>query len=90
MPSPTTIRIEHGDFVHQETFISKLDADHWRSMMEETLRTSIATALELRLFAAALAGMVRRLGGSHTRDHWLTGMSRPGSAPPSPGNTGSA
>ena len=90
MPRPTTVRIEHGDFVHEETFISKLDADHWRRMMEETLLMSLATALDLHLLAAGLAGTVRRLGGPHARDHWLSAKPRPGSVVPSAGGAGSA
>ena len=90
MPRPTTVRIEHGDFVHEETFISKLDADHWRRMMEETLLISLATALELHLLAAGLAGTVRRLGGPHAWDQWLSGEPRPGSVVPKPGGVGAA
>ena len=32
-----TVRIDRVGFTHEEHFLSKVDAEHWREMMEQTL-----------------------------------------------------
>jgi len=69
MPLHTTARVEHGDFVHEETFISVTDAYHRQQMMKETLAMPEAAALDLHVFAVGLAATGRMFGGPHARDH---------------------
>ena len=77
MPLHTTARVEHGHFVHEETFISVTDAYHWQQMMKETLAMPEAAALDPHVFAVGLAATVRMFGGAHARDHWLIGDAGP-------------
>ena len=72
-----TVRIDRAGFTHEEHFLSKVDAEHSRQMMEETLDMPQAAALDLNLYAAGLADTVRTCGGPYTRDCWLSGAAGP-------------
>lgn len=77
MPRPTVVRIQHGTFQREESFLSKVDAEEWRQMMLDTLAMPQAAALDMHAFARGLADMVRVHGGPHTRIHWLSGDAGP-------------
>ena len=67
-----TVRIDRADFTHEEHFLSKVDAEHWRQMMEETLRQPELIIGDLEAHAAGLARTVRAHGGPATREAWLS------------------
>ena len=65
------VRIDDHGFVREEPFQSKVDADHWREMVEATLEQRAKVAFDLQEYAAGLADSVRRYGGPQTREAWL-------------------
>ena len=77
MPRPIVVRIDSHGFRREEAFQSKIDADHWREMVEATLDQRDKVAFDPDVYAAGLADSVRRYGGPQTRDAWLRADAQP-------------
>jgi hypothetical protein len=70
---PTVIRIKHERLVAEEAFLSKLDAEAWREMIEATLEHAELVPFDLAVFAEGLAQQVRLNGGGYVRNALASG-----------------
>ena len=72
-PPPRQIiaRVDRDGFAREETFASKVDADHWLDMMNATLDNVAKVKFDLQAYAEGLAYSVRRYAGPQTSEAWL-------------------
>ena len=63
-----TVTVEKSGFTATETFMSKIDPQAWKEMLETTLGHRDKVSFDLAVYAAGLAETVRAHGGPYTQD----------------------
>jgi hypothetical protein len=71
------VKVERPALTREEAFLSKVDADAWRDLMNALLDKPESSQLDLQDFASGLAESVRSYGGPKTRDAIVHGDAPP-------------